>query len=321
MPPISKSSRWLAIGETLLVTVIWGSSFVFVKIGLSHLGPLTIAGLRYFLAFLVLLPFMVRNKNATTQNPTPDLVGEQKSYHNKFCGISRRLWVQLFLIGLCAYTIGNGTLFWGLKYIPAITGSFLMNLVPLLVLLPSIVWLKETPTRRQVLGVVVCLAGGYLFFSPGLQVGEPRGILIVLLGTVGFALFGILGREIARDRLVDTLSLTGIPLAFGGGILLVIALPLEGLPRFNPTAWGIVLWLAVINTAFAYVLYNRALRVLTALEMNVMLNISPLATALIAWIVLSERLEVIQIAGILIVITGVVLVQQPSTRWTKEPAK
>jgi drug/metabolite transporter (DMT)-like permease len=322
MPPISRSSRWLAIGESLLVTVIWASSFVFVKIGLDHLGPLTIAGLRYFLAFLVLLPFMVWNKNRTAQTPTPHPGGGEKpSELDVNSALSRRLWEQLFLIGLCAYTIGNGTLFWGLKYVPATTGSFLMNLVPLLVLLPSIVWLKEIPSRRQVLGVVVCLAGGYFFFLPGLQAGEPRGILIVLLGTIGFALFSILGREIARDQLVDTLPLTGIPLAFGGGILLAIALPLEGLPRFNPTAWGIVLWLAVINTAFAYVLYNRALRVLTALEMNVMLNISPLVTALIAWIILNERLEVIQIAGILVVIAGVALVQHPSTRLAKESAK
>jgi drug/metabolite transporter (DMT)-like permease len=51
-----------------------------------------------------------------------------------------------------------------------------------------------------------------------------------------------------------------------------------------------VLWLAAVNTALGYILYNHALQVLTAFEMNVMLNLSPLWTALMAWFLLSERL-------------------------------
>ncbi|MBI4759522.1 MAG: EamA family transporter [Chloroflexi bacterium] len=290
-----KPSRLFAIGESLLVTAIWASSFVLVKVGLTYMGPLTVAGIRYFLAFLVLLPFIARNGKAVRSLPS-------------------HLWMRLFAIGISAYTVGNGALFWGLKYLPATTGSFLMSISPLLVMFAGIIWLREIPTRWQITGVIACLIGSVLFFSPGLRPGEPLGIAIVSAGLLGFALFGILGREVARDQQIGTLSLTAMPLAFGGGFLLLVALPLEGLPNFAAIAWAIVLWLAIINTAFAYVLYNHSLQVLTALEMNVMLNLTPLGTAVLAWLFLGETLTIVQIVGVVTVISGVIFVQQARVR-------
>ena len=61
--PQRKGLRWALI-EALLVTIIWSSTFVVVKLGLETLGPLTIAGLRYLLGSLVLLPFMLFRKSA-----------------------------------------------------------------------------------------------------------------------------------------------------------------------------------------------------------------------------------------------------------------
>ncbi len=291
-----KPSRTVAIAEGVLATLIWASSFVFVKIGLDYMGPLTIAGLRYFLASLLLLPFVIRREN--TKRPW-----------------TSSIWLRLFLIGFSAYAIGNGAMFWGLKYLPATTASIMMSFSPLLILFAATLWLKEIPTRRQLMGVMVALAGSVLFFSTGLRVGEPLGLEIVAVGLLGFLFFGILGREIAREQKVDTLSLTAIPLAFGGGLLLLVALPLEGLPTFSVTGWGIVLLLAVVNTAFAYMLYNHSLQTLTALEMNVLLGLSPLGTAFLAWILLGENLSIIQLVGIATVITGITLVH----RGTRKP--
>ncbi len=289
-----KPSRLVALGEALVVNVIWASTFVLIKIGLNDLGPLTLGGLRYFVGFLLLLPLMARNDAVTPRAWSP------------------RVWVRLALIGMSAYALGNGALFWGLQFMPATTGSFLLSLTPLPVLFLGIFWLKEIPTRLQIAGMLVAVIGSLVFFSPGMRTGAPFAIGIVAFGLIGFALFGILGRQVARDRQVDTLSLTALPLAFGGGSLLLIALLVEGLPRFSTVALVVVLWLAIINTAFAYVLYNHSLQVLTAFEMNVLMNLAPLITAMLAWLFLNERLAPIQFAGIVIVIVGVALVQRGS---------
>jgi len=289
------STRTIAIAEAILATFIWASSFIFVKLILPDIGPLLIAGLRYFLAFLVLSPLIIRQER-------------------KFASIRPKLWGQFAIIGVSAYSIGNGALFWALRYLDATTVSFMMSISPLLILFAGTVILREFPSRWQIGGVIVSLIGGALFFSPGLSAEEPLGLAIVMLGLLGFTAFGILGRSIARSGEVSTLDLTGFPLAIGGGVLLIIGLLIESMPELSLSGWFIITWLAIVNTAFAYFLYNHALKTITALEMNVLLNLSPLGTALLAWLILGETLSPIQFLGILIVIVGVTIVQIAGNR-------
>lgn len=294
--------RFTALAEALLVTLIWSSTFVIVKIGLDSLGPLTIAGLRYTLGFVVLVPFLVLKR------------GSQKP-------IGRELWLRLVLIGISSYTVGNGALFWGLKYLPATTGSLLMSLIPLLVLFGGAIFLQEKPRGWQIFGVLLSLAGSMIFFSGGLGPGEPLGLAIMGLGLMGFLSFSLLGRSIARGDSLDTLRLTALPLIIGGLVTLILALLVEGIPEFSGRSISIVLWLAVVNTALGYWIYNRALRYLTALEMNMIMNLSPFFTALLSWLVLGEGLVGKEILGLAITISGVVLVQLGKGPQTIRPGK
>jgi len=200
-----------------------------------------------------------------------------------------------------------------LKYLSATMTSFLMGISPLLILFGGVIFLKELPTRLQVFGLITSVAGNSMFFLSGLQPGEPLGIAIVLVGLIGFTTFGLLSRGIARDKLTSTIHLTGIPLGIGGGLLILFAIPLEGWPIFNQKFFFIVLWLAIINTAVAYILYNHALKTITALEMNVFLNLSPLGTAVLAWLLLGESLTSTRLLGITTTIVGVTLVQLKRT--------
>jgi drug/metabolite transporter (DMT)-like permease len=281
----------MAIIEGILVAIIWASSFVFIKLGLEYIGPFTLAGLRYFIAALVLLPWLVRQRV-------------------EIIALPRTMWLRLALLGLLAYTIANSAFNIGLRTLPATMMSLLMSFNPLLVFVAAMIWLKEIPSRRQIIGLAVALIGSVLFFWGGLKAEEISGLAIALVGIVAFSAFGVLGREVARDGQVNTLLLTALPLAIGGGCLLLVALPIEGKPAMTASVWGLVLWLAVVNTALAYMLYNHALQKMTALEMNVLLNISPLVTAMWAWLLLGERISLIQGIGIVIAIVGISLVQQ-----------
>jgi len=280
-------SRGRALLEALLVSIVWASSFIFVKMALTELGPLTIGGLRYFLGFSCLLPFLRR-----------------RSFQ-----LNRAQWLQMALLGFSAYTLANGALFWALRYLPATTGSFMMSLITVTVLFGGIIWLREIPTRTQALGIFIVLAGMLLFFSPGLKPGEPLGLAIFALALFGFTLFGLLSRRVVLARYVDTLTLTAFPLAIGGGLLLAFAVPIEGMPSASLRTWGLILFLAAINTALGYMLYNHALQALQAFELNVLLGLSPIWTALLGWILLKEILAIPQWIGMLVVLVGVMLVQ------------
>jgi probable blue pigment (indigoidine) exporter len=126
---------------------------------------------------------------------------------------------------------------------------------------------------------------------------------------IGNAVFDILGREVQLKQLTDTLTLTAIPLGIGAVLLLPLALVIEGLPRAPLSVWAIIFLLAGVHTAGVYALMNHVLKVLAAFEMAVVIDLTPLLTALWSWLLLSERLEIIQVAGIMVVISGIILVE------------
>jgi drug/metabolite transporter (DMT)-like permease len=293
----STPTHRLAIVEAVFINIIWASSFIFVKMALKDLGPLTIGGLRYFIGFLILLPFILRSKRRLS--------------------FSRAAWIQLFIIGFSSYTVANSAMFWSLLYLPATTVSFMMGLNALLVFIGGVIWLKEIPNLKQTIGIIITMLGTGMFFSTGLKPGEPIGIIIMSLALFCFTLFGILGRNTARAQTVDTLSLTAYPLAFGGGLLLLIAIPIEGIPHAPIQTWGLVIWLAAINTSLAYILYNHSLQILTAFEMNILLNLAPIGTAILGWFFLNEHLTTIQFTGMIVVIVGVGFVQRRAIRKMK----
>ncbi len=270
--------------------MIWASSFIVLKKALDQVGPLTLAGLRYFGGFVLLLPF---------------LAGRGELFRPR----SFRNWQLLLLTGLLSFTIGNGALFWALQYLPATTGSFLGNLIPVPVLILGIVFLQEWPTHWQVLGVMVALGGNGLFFTPGLEPGQPLALAVTILAVLAFGGASIITRGLARERQAGPLALTAFPLAAGGGTLLLVALFVEGRPHLSPQAWGYLLLLTVVHTVLGYLLYNHAYEHLRALEMNMLLNLMPLGTALWAWFFLGERLVWPQQVGMVLTIAGMTMVQ------------
>jgi probable blue pigment (indigoidine) exporter len=282
--------RIIAVAEALGVTVILGSTLVLAKLALNDLGPLTITAFRYSLAFMLLVPFLLL-RGGLGHYPYP-------------------LWMRFILLGASFYVVGNGALYLGLKFIPATTGSLLLSFVPLLVMFAGGFLLREIPTQTQFAGLAVVVIGSVVFFSPGLRPGEPLGIAIVSVGLIGNTAFDVLGREVQRKQLTDTLTLTAIPLGIGGIMLLPLALLIEGLPKAPLPIWAIIFLLAGLNTAGVYALMNHALKVLAAFEMAVIVNLTPLLTALWSWLLLSEKLQMVQAVGIIVVILGVVLVER-----------
>jgi probable blue pigment (indigoidine) exporter len=283
-------ARVIAIVEAFFVTIVLGSTLVLVKLLLRDIGPLSITAMRYSVAFVLLSPFLLIRKGLGNY--------------------SKALWGRFILLGVSFYVVGNGALYVGLKFIPATTGSLLLNFVPLLVMISGVFLLHEMPTKVQLVGLAAAMIGSGVFFSPGLRPGEPLGVLIVAIGLIGNAAFDIIGREVQRDGLTDTLTLTAIPLGVGSLILLPAAILLEGLPKAPGTSWLIIFLLAAINTAGVYAFINHALRVLAAFQMATMLALTPLLTALWAWILLDERLETVELLGMLVVVVGVLLVER-----------
>ncbi|HUG49296.1 MAG TPA: DMT family transporter, partial [Candidatus Limnocylindria bacterium] len=89
---------------------------------------------------------------------------------------------------------------------------------------------------------------------------------------------------------------------------------LEGLPPLTGEAWLIIGWLAVVNTALAFTLWNQSLRTLTAVESSVINNLMLVQIAVLAWVILGETLSAVEIAGLALALAGILAVQL-APRW------
>ncbi len=282
----------IPILKLLGTTLIWSSTFVLARLIVGELGPLTLAGLRFFFAGLILVLYLwIKKFDFSTL----------KGY-----------WLRLLALGLLSFTIGNAAVYTSLQYLPSTTVSLLMVFITPIVIIFSALWLKEFPSKIQYLGIAMALAGTIFFFYPQEIPFSNPGFVILIMSLFAFAGYTILGRSIARGSKINYLAQTAFPLLFGGGILLVAALFLEGLPVFTQKTGFIVIWLIFINSILGYLLYNQAIIHLSALKVNITLNLSPFFTAIIAFFLLGKKLGLQQIIAMMIIFAGTYLVQSRS---------
>ncbi len=245
------------------------------------------------LATLCLLPFLFREEN-----------------RQSIARLTRRDWLGLILLGVFCITLAQGAQFWGLQILPAMTVSLLLNLTPLVVSLAGIWVLYEVPGKMQWIGMAINLIGvGMYFFPSALQGVQVIGILVVLSGVFSNAVTSLLGRGINRSGKLPVMVVTTISMGIGSVLLLAGGIIGQGIPAISLKGWGIILWLAVVNTALAFNIWNHTLRTLTAMESSLINSTMLVQIALLAWLVLGENLTVQQWLGLGVAAVGVVLVQ------------
>jgi drug/metabolite transporter (DMT)-like permease len=291
-------SRLAAVLYALLVVTLWSSSWVLIKLGLEDIPPLTFAGLRYFLAFLVLLPFCAT-----------------ESSRRVLRRLSRRSWLLLAALGLTLYAVGVGGQFVALAYLPTVTTRVIYAVNTILVALFSGFLLRERPRLCQWWGVFLAMLGIYVYFYPvAIPASQTTGILAAVVGMLAFALAAILGRGVARWGTIPPLVVTAVSMGIGSVALLTSGVVLQGLPAISLRNWLMILWLSVVNTSLAFVVWNHTLRTLTAVESNIITNVMIVEIAILAWVFLRERLSAIDVAGLALVIAGTIMVQLRSRR-------
>jgi drug/metabolite transporter (DMT)-like permease len=293
-PNVSKSHLKVIL-QALLVTFLWSTSWVLIKIGLkASLPAITFAGLRYSLAFLCLIPFIL-------SNPT---------HRNTLRSFSRPTWILLILLGLVFYTLTQGTQFISLTFLPAATLTLLLNFSPIFVALFSGLLNKESPSVIQWAGIVLSVTGAVIYFLPlNILPGQIIGLIVALVSVLANSGSSLLGRQVNSQKTLTPIVVTTVSMGIGGLLLLVIGALTQGFGQLDLMQWLIIGWLAVVNTAFAFTLWNSTLQTLTAVESSILNNTMLPQIAILAWVFLNEPLSSRQIIGIVLVGAGTLIVQ------------
>ena len=291
---MSKSpSHLAAILLALLVTFLWSTSFVIIKIGLAEIPPLTFAGLRYTIAFVCLLPFAFTKKNS-------DVIKK----------LERKDLVKLFIYGLLFIAITQGAMFGGLLYLPAVTVSLWLNFTPLVVAVLAIFLIKEVPTKLQWIGVILFVGGILTYFYPvALSENQEIGLIIMTIGVFANSASSVLGRSINREAKINPVVVTVVSMGIGSIILLIVGIATQGLPPISFQNILYLLWLAIINTAVAFTIWNFTLRTLSAMESSIINGTMLIQIAILAWIFLGEAISLQEGIGMMVAAFGAVLVQ------------
>ena len=289
----------LAVLQALFVTFLWSTSWILIKVGLDDLdlAPISFAGLRYAVAAAILLPFGIRAmRTAHAARP-----------------IGRGLLLRTAAYGLLFVAAAQGAQFAALAVLPATAVSLILAAIPAAVALMALAGRHERATAWQMAGIGLLSLGALLYFGPfEVEPGTAIGFTAAAVCVLAAAGSSHLGRRLARDataRLGGPIGLTASSMAIGGVALLVVGVAAEGWPRMDGSAWLIVAWLAVVNTAFAFTLWNHTLRTLTAVESSVVNNTMTVQVAVLAVIFLDERLQPIQLLGLVLAAAGAATVQ------------
>ena len=270
------------------LALVWGSSFLWIKLALGALSPVQIALSRMLIGALVLAGLCVVGRVALPRDP--------------------KIWLHLLVPGFfgCALPF---TLFGvGERTVDSGVAGVLNATTPIWVMVIALALrLERRPHPVRLTGLLVGLAGTVLIFAPWQASGLLSwGALACLAAAISYGVsFNYIGRNLAGK--VSPVALAGMQLAIGGG-LAAFALPLGWqAPRLNLVATGAILILGVLGTGLGFAWNNRLIADEGATTAATLGYLMPPVSVLLGLITLHEQLNTRVLAGMVVVLAGVAL--------------
>lgn len=297
MAHISRSHVVLRL-QALFVTFLWSTSWVLIKLGLEEIPAISFAGMRYTLAFLLLAPAL----------------WARAAFRAELRSLGFSDWLRLSLLGVVLYSLTQGAQFVALSFLPAVTLSLILSFSPAVVAVLGAWFLGERLTGRQWLGLGLFLLGAGFYFLPVNMSIHIVGLAVAALGLLTQSSASLLGRAVNRKGNLHPVLVTVVSMGVGSILLLITGFVVEGIPRLGMTGWAIVLWLAVVNTALAFTIWNHTLRSLTAIESTLINNTMLIQIAILAWLFLGEPISAREGSGLVLAVIGILFVQLACSR-------
>lgn len=277
----------------LTLCLIWGTTWIFIKIGLEDLPPLTFAAARFILA-LIVLSFIIKLQKI----PFP---------------ATKREWQLIALTGVMQFSINYSLVFWSEQYISSGLAAVLQAMITVFGLVLAWIHLpNERITLVKIASVLLGIGGVAVIFIEQLQINSAlafAGCIAIIVGAYAAAHGSILvkahGGNLHPAMLVFGQMLCGIlP-------IIIYALTVEGNPlKLNWTfkAVGAVFYLAIFGTVAAFWLYYWLLSQVESTKAMMISLVTPLIAVIVGWIFLNETLPPQTIFGGALILASIGLI-------------
>lgn len=281
----NKTSVYLYLA---LATMAWGSMYVVSKFILAVLPSFAVLFIRYLLSGIILLLLLRRNKQAKI---------EHKDY--KF----------ILFIGIVGYFLSIGAQLLGTQLSNASLASLINSLNPIFMIIFAVPILKEKVTPQKIVSVAAAIAGVYIIIGGEGSRGTFAGILISLFSVISWSLMSVTVRRITQkyDALAVTTYgiLVGAVCALPASAVQMAKAPQAAAALLRPSILLGLIYIAVVCTAFAHLLWNKSLSMMEAGKCSLFYPLQPMTSALLGFVFLHETLHLTFLIGAVLIISGV----------------
>jgi drug/metabolite transporter (DMT)-like permease len=281
---------WFLFG---LISFFWGSSYLFIKIGVETMPPLTLIAGRLFFGSLVLGAALLIVRSPLPRQPM--------------------IYAKLVFMALINIVIPFTLITWGEQYIDSSLAAILQAATPLFtIVIASLALSEEAITLNRLVGLIIGFGGVVVLFSHSLGGGSGsssfQGEVALILSSLSYAIGGVFVRVNMRGLhpTVPAFFQVTIALLITTGLALVLESPVQ-LPD-TPTELFAVLWLGVFGSSLAYLIYFRLVHVLGPTRISLITYVMPIVGIVLGILVLNETIDLRTVIGTAIILAGVGLV-------------
>ena len=302
----SKEFKIHTITAFTVVYLVWGSTYLAIRFTIETLPPFLSAGLRFFLAGLVLYTF-ARLKNG--ESPP------QKKH-----------WKPAFIAGGFLLLGGNGSVVWAEHFVPSGLAALFIAIVPLWMVLLEWGWYKtKRPSRGVFFGIGIGFLGVWILMAPdffrlGLHSIHLGGALLLLLASLSWSIGSVYSRN---ANLPKSPFLSTAMQMIGGGTLLFLMGLAQGeythfhVVNFSAKSIGALIYLVLFGSLLAFTAYIWLLKNVGVALTSTYAFVNPVVAIFLGWAFAGEKLDVQTAIAALFVLVAVIVI----TIYHKEPEK
>lgn len=263
----------------------WGSLYVVSKFVLGKVPVLTVLFLRYLIAGITLLLILRK--------------GEAKK-------IERQDYKYIFFIGFIGYFLSVGSQLIGIKLSSASVASLVNSMNPITITVFAAIMLKERLTIRKVICVILAVIGVYIIIGGLKGNGQVLGIVFSILSVISWSLVSVIVKKVTQKY--TAIQVTTYCMFVAAACTLPCSayeLVTTHNVQFDFTAIVALLYMGLVCTALAYILWNKSLSMIEAGTCSLFYPVQPMVSVLLGCMFLGEKIDIKFIFGAILIIGGV----------------
>lgn len=306
--PATAAASGLAVAAALgVVYVVWGSTYLAIRVGVGSFPPFLMAGVRFLVAGAGLYAFAIRRGDTAGDRPGP------------------LQWRATAIVGGALLLGGNGLVSWGEQYLDSGLTALLIASVPLFLALFARLAGEERLGLRQVVGLGLGFGGVALLVGPSLAGGlHALGTVAMLAAAASWAAGSLYARRAPLPA--RPLVTTGMEMLCGGALLVLVGLVSGEAGRLDlgavqPQAVAALAYLIVFGSLLAFTAYVWLLGNASTSLVGTYAFVNPVVAVVLGWLVLRERVTLTTlVAGAVIVAAVALIVTARGTPTARTPA-